>query len=97
MPECARSDDIGVIVMTKKYPLHRIKAHRVYDVWEVAQTLGCHKKTVIRWIKAKNLPAETTRKPWLIEGKDLKGFLGARQTKPATFSNVAKCRAEYSP
>ena len=67
--------------MAKKFPIHRIKAHRVYDVWEVAQALGCHKQTVIRWINFKGLAADTSRKPWLIEGKDLKAFLGARQAK----------------
>ncbi|TYP84389.1 excisionase family DNA binding protein [Maritimibacter alkaliphilus HTCC2654] len=67
--------------MAKKFPAQRIKGHRVYDVWEVAQALDCHKQTVIRWIKAGELSADTSRKPWLIEGKDLKAFLGARQTK----------------
>lgn len=82
---------IGAYVMAKKFPAHKIKAHRVYDVWEVAQALGCHKQTVIRWIKAKNLPAETSHKPWLIEGKDLKAFLGARQTKITTKLALHHC------
>ncbi|MCE8544597.1 helix-turn-helix domain-containing protein [Ruegeria pomeroyi] len=66
--------------MAKKFPANRIKTHRVYDVWEIACALGCHRQTVIRWIKAGSLRAETTKKPWLIEGKDLKAFLGARHT-----------------
>lgn len=77
--------------MAKKFPMNRIKANRVYDVWEIAQALGCHKQTVIRWINNKDLVAETSRKPWLIEGKDLKAFLGARQTKIATNLALHHC------
>ncbi|WP_420857878.1 helix-turn-helix domain-containing protein [Marivivens marinus] len=69
--------------MAKKFPAHRIKANLVYDVWDAAHALGCHKQTVIRWIKNQGLAADTTRKPWLIDGKELKVFLGARQTKVA--------------
>lgn len=77
--------------MAKNFPLHKIKAHRVYDVWEVARALGCHKQTVIRWINLKGLAADTSRKPWLIEGKDLKAFLGARQTKTAVKLALHHC------
>lgn len=77
--------------MAKKFPAHRVKAHRVYDVWEVAQTLGCHKQTVIRWIKGQGLAADTTRKPWLIDGKDLKAFLGARQIKVSVKLALHQC------
>ena len=67
--------------MAKKFPAQKIKSHRVYDTWEVAYALGCHKQTVLRWITSGGLHAETTKKPWLIEGKDLKAFLGSRRTK----------------
>jgi len=67
--------------MAKKFPVNRIKTHRVYTVWEVSDVLGCHRQTVIRWIKDHGLPAETSSKPWLIEGRDLKTFLGVRQNK----------------
>ncbi len=59
----------------------RIKTHRVYTPWEAANALGVHRQTVRRWIKDKGLPADTSSKPWLIEGADLKAFLGQRQTK----------------
>ena len=91
MPEHPRPAGFGAHVMAKKFPLHRIKAHRVYEVWEVAQALGCHKQTVIRWIKERRLVAETSRKPWLIEGKDLKAFLGVRQTKTAAKLALHHC------
>lgn len=67
--------------MTRRFPVHRIKRHRIYDAWEAAEVLGCHRQTVIRWIKDRGLPADTSRKPWLIRGADLKAFLGARQSK----------------
>lgn len=67
--------------MAKRYPLNRIKRHRVYDLREVSDALGCHRRTVQRWIKADGLPAETSRKPWLIEGRALLEFLAGRQAK----------------
>ena len=67
--------------MAKKFPTNRIKSHFIYTVWEISHLLGCHKKTVIRWIKQHGLTADTSVKPWLIEGHELKAFLGARQSK----------------
>jgi len=67
--------------MVKKFPANRIKSHRIYTVWEISDLLGCHKQTIIRWIKHHSLTADTSTKPWLIEGHDLKAFLGARQSK----------------
>lgn len=71
--------------MAKKFPINRIKAHRVYNVWEVADALGCHKQTVTRWINKSGLIADTSQKPWLIDGRDLKSFLGHKLAK-------TKCR-----
>ncbi|MGX9352227.1 helix-turn-helix domain-containing protein [Shimia sp. W99] len=67
--------------MAKRFPVSRIKTHRVYTVWEVSDVLVCHRQTVIRWIRRDGLIADMSRKPWLIEGRDLKAFLGAKQTK----------------
>jgi excisionase family DNA binding protein len=67
--------------MAKSFPVTRIKTHRVYTVWEVADVLGCHRQTIIRWIKERGLVAVTTQKPWLIEGRELKTFLGGRKTR----------------
>ena len=66
-------------MMAKKFPANKVKKHLVYTVWEIAELLGCHKQTVIRWIKHSDLPADISQKPWLIEGRDLKQFLGKRQ------------------
>lgn len=67
--------------MAKKFPVNRIKGHRIYNMWEVSDALDCHKQTVARWIKLNGLPADTSSKPWLIDGRDLKVFLGQKQTK----------------
>ncbi|MEP1536436.1 MAG: helix-turn-helix domain-containing protein [Paracoccaceae bacterium] len=66
--------------MAKKFPVNRIKTHRIYTVWEISDLLGCHRQTVIRWINDQGLISDTSAKPWLIEGRDLKPFLGVRQT-----------------
>lgn len=58
---------------------NRIKTHYVYTVWEAAQALGRHRQTIIRWIKDKGLIADRSKTPWLIQGKDLKQFLGHRR------------------
>jgi excisionase family DNA binding protein len=71
--------------MARRFPVQGIKAHLVYTVWEAAETLGCHRQTLIRWIRDHGLPADTGQKPWLVEGRDLKAFLGARQAR-------ARCR-----
>lgn len=67
--------------MARNFPVNRLKTHRVYTIWEVSDTLGCHKQTVTRWIKLNGLPADTGQKPWLIDGRDLKAFLGMRVRK----------------
>lgn len=64
--------------MAKKFPVNRVKKHLIYTVWEASNILGCHRQTVIRW-GDKGLLIDKSQKPWLIEGRDLKAFLGARQ------------------
>ncbi|MEA1940674.1 MAG: helix-turn-helix domain-containing protein [Pseudomonadota bacterium] len=61
--------------------LRAVKKHRNYTAEEAARTLGVCKGTVRRWIKA-GLPALTDRKPVLILGEDLTGWLKARKTPP---------------
>lgn len=56
----------------------RVKSHLVYTLAEAAEALGVHKSTVRRWIATCGLPATTERKPWLIDGRDLKQFLEMR-------------------
>ncbi|SLN39082.1 Helix-turn-helix domain protein [Roseovarius albus] len=67
--------------MAKSFSASHIKTHRVYSTWEAADALGCHKQTVIRWIKHKGLNADTSQRPWLIEGRELKAYLGVKQKR----------------
>lgn len=67
--------------MAKRFPASRIKGHRIYTIWEVSEVLGCHKKTVAEWIKSGQLEADRRKRPWLIDGRDLKAFLGQRATR----------------
>lgn len=67
--------------MNRRYPAHRVKRHRVYTVREAAEIMGCHRRTVRRWVEKEDLAAETGQRPWLIEGQALKHFLGVRRAK----------------
>ena len=49
--------------MPKHPSPHRVKRHQIYTVWEAADAVGVHRQTVIRWIKEKGLPADTSRRP----------------------------------
>lgn len=77
--------------MAKKFPANRIKAHRIYTLWEISDVLGCHKQTVTRWVRDHGLTADTSSKPWLIQGRDLKAFLGLRQTKASCKLALQHC------
>ncbi len=70
--------------MPKKPSPSRIKRHWVYTVWEVADALDVHRKTVTRWIGYHGLPADRSKHPWLIEGNHLKTFLTDRRRKDRT-------------
>jgi excisionase family DNA binding protein len=58
---------------------NRIKTHNIYSVWEAAEVLSKHRRTILRWINDKGLSADKTCTPWLIDGSDLKAFLGFRR------------------
>ncbi|MDH3668992.1 MAG: helix-turn-helix domain-containing protein [Paracoccaceae bacterium] len=62
-----------------------MKRHQIYTVWEAAEAVGVHRQTVIRWIKDKGLSADTSQRPWLIEGREFKAFLEERRVR-------GKCR-----
>jgi DNA-binding XRE family transcriptional regulator len=67
--------------MRKRRPNFRlVKIHHNYTVEEAAQRLGIHKNTVREWIKS-GLPTIDRRRPTLILGHELAGFLQARRAK----------------
>lgn len=44
--------------MARSCPVHGLKTHLVYMIWEVTQVLGCHRRTVSHWIKDKRKKVE---------------------------------------
>jgi hypothetical protein len=88
--------------MAKRHPNHHlVKIHRSYTVEEIADLFDIHKNTVRMWVKA-GLPTCDTKRPMLILGCDLAGFLLARRAKnkkscrPGEIYCV-RCRAPKAP
>ena len=77
--------------MPKKPSPNRIKKHRVYTVWEAADALDVHRKTVARWITDGGLQADQSKRPWLIEGHQLKTFLIGRRLSGKTTLRTGEC------
>lgn len=64
-----------------RHPNHRlVKIHRNYTVEEVASLFRVHRNTVREWVK-RGLPTTDHKRPILILGRDLAGFLQARRLK----------------
>lgn len=97
--------------MRKRHPNHRlVKTHRSYTVEEVADLFGVHKNTVRNWIKG-GLTIIDSKRPTLIQGRELVDFLQKRRTKNKQTCNpgelyCVRCRAprpaaekmaDYSP
>jgi hypothetical protein len=79
----------------------RVKSLRSYAIDEAARVIGVHRNTVRHWVK-NGLPVLDDRRPALILGSDLKGFL-ARQRKarrqPCQPGEIfcVKCRKPQKP
>jgi hypothetical protein len=56
----------------------RIKRHRSYEICEAAEILGVTPQTIRSWTR-QGLPIIDDKRPFLILGEALKGFLGARE------------------
>ncbi|HSW71398.1 MAG TPA: helix-turn-helix domain-containing protein [Gammaproteobacteria bacterium] len=68
---------------------HRlIKIHRSYTVEEIASLLNTHKNTIRAWIKD-GLSTTDSKRPLLVQGRDLAVFLQARRLK-----NKQKCNCD---
>jgi hypothetical protein len=78
-----------------------VKIHRNYSVEEIARLFGIHKNTVRSWLK-QGLAVIDGRRPTLVLGSELSGFLHERRRKakracgPGRFYCIA-CRAPKVP
>ena len=70
--------------MPRRPAHYRIKTHQVYTPAEAAEAADVHKGTVGRWIRNDGLPCDTSRRPHLIRGADLKAFLIERRSRSRT-------------
>jgi len=66
--------------MARRYDWRRVKIHFSYEIPKAAKTLNCSVSTVRNWIKL-GLPVMADKKPFLIDGHDLRAF--ARQISEA--------------
>jgi hypothetical protein len=88
--------------MRKRRPNYRlVKIHRNYTVEEAARLFGTHKNTVRAWVKA-GLPICDSKRPMLILGRDLAGYLKARRMRnkrPCQPGEIycVRCRAPKLP
>jgi hypothetical protein len=88
--------------MRKRRPNYRlVKIHRSYTVEEIARLFGTHKNTVRAWVKA-GLPTSDGKRPILILGRELAGYLKTRRTKnkrPCQPGEIycVRCRAPKPP
>ena len=94
----------------KRLNPRRVKIHRNYTVEEAAMVLGVHKNTVRSWLNTGLSPVDN-RRPILILGRQLAGFLHTRRVdrrqrcRPGQFyclrcrapKTSAFCKADYLP
>lgn len=85
-----------------RHPNPRLaKIHRNYTVEEIANLFGVHRNTVREWVK-RGLPTNDDKRPKLILGRDLSGFLQARRKKskrPCGPGEIycVRCRSPKAP
>jgi excisionase family DNA binding protein len=63
---------------------HRLKRNLIYTIAEAADAVGMHRQTVTRWITQQGLPADRSRRPWLIRGGACKDWLSRRSDDART-------------
>jgi len=92
--------------MAKKYKWRRIKIHFSYEIKGAAKALECSTATIRNWVKD-GLPIMADRKPFLIDGRDLRAFARERsqglkwvKTKtnaPWNYFACFRCKAYRKP
>ena len=58
-----------------------ISIHRSYTVSEIADALGNHRNTILRWIRDGKLVPNDKSKPFLIHGKTIREFIDRKKPK----------------
>ena len=67
--------------MARKLAVRSISIHRSYPVKDIADALGVHKGTVLRWIRHGDLKRIDAGKPILVQGRTLRAYLEWRKPK----------------
>ena len=85
----------------RRYALNRIKTGISHDVAEIAKLFDVHRNTVRQWLR-EGLKTIDDRRPLLIHGAVLKGFLAERQQARKHVCRLDeffcfKCRAPRTP
>jgi excisionase family DNA binding protein len=65
--------------MARRFNYRRVKIHRSYTVAELANLIGAHRQTVLRWIVAGSLPTTDAKRPHLIHGEQFRVFMLAHE------------------
>jgi hypothetical protein len=86
--------------MARRIDFRRVKINRSYSIPEAATLLGKSKHTISRWIDA-GLPLIERKRPFLIQGGDLRAFLKDRRPgkQPCQAGEIycVKCRTPKRP
>ena len=69
----------------------------LYSVEKVAELLGIHQKTVLRYIKEGKLKANKVGGRWRIHGNDLTSFVGFKENTLMDIPRQQKPKAEITP
>ena len=69
----------------------------LYSVEKVAELLGLHQKTVLRYIKEGKLKANKVGGRWRVHGNDLSSFVGFKEMTETDIPRQQKPKAEITP
>ncbi len=69
----------------------------LYSIDKVAELLGMHKKTILRYIKEGKLTANKVGGRWRIHGNDLTSFVGAKDAPDESLTRRQKAKADITP
>jgi excisionase family DNA binding protein len=68
----------------------------LYSIDKVAELLGMHKKTIMRYIKEGKLKANKVGGRWRIHGNDLTSFVGAKDAPDERPARIQKAKDDVT-